>query len=65
MEFFFYSWNLISQVITGLGLFFHLRELDPVLWLVFVIGYLNLFASGYFLLLLLKNRQAWLRKATV
>ena len=65
MEFIFYLWNLIGQAINGLGLFFHLRELDPVLWLVFLIGYLNLFASGYFLLLLIKNRQVWLRNATV
>ena len=64
MEFVFYLWNLIGQVINGLGLFFHLRELDPVLWLVFLIGYLNLFASGYFLLLLFKNRQTWLRRVT-
>ena len=65
MEFIFYLWNLIGQVSNGLGLFFHLRELDPVLSLVFLIGYLNLFASGYFLLLLLKNRQAWLRNTTI
>ena len=64
MEFIFYLWNLIGQVSNGFGLFFHLRELDPVLWLVFLIGYLNLFASGYFLLLLFKNRQTWLRRVT-
>ncbi len=65
LEFLFYLWNSIGQAVNGLGLFFHLRETDPVLWLVFLIGYLNLFASGYFLLLLVKNRQAWLRNATV
>ena len=65
MVFVFYLWNLIGQLVNGFGLFFHLRELDPVLWLVFLIGYLNLFASGYFLLLLLKNRQAWLRNTTI
>ena len=65
MEFVFYLWNLIGQAINGFGLFFHLRDLDPVLWLVFLIGYLNLFASGYFLLLLFKHRQTWLKNATV
>jgi hypothetical protein len=40
-----------------LGWFFHLREPDPVLWAVFVIGYLSFFASGYFLALILIHHR--------
>ncbi len=63
LEFGFYVLNLLGGAIRGPGLFFHLREPDPILWLVFLLGYINLLASGYFLFLLLKNRKTWLRKA--
>ena len=63
MEFAFYLWNLIGGGLRGPGWFFHLSEPDPVLWIVFAMGYLNLFTSGYFLFLLLRNRQIWLRNA--
>lgn len=52
VEFLFYLWNIIGAVLHGFGWFFHLREPDPILWLVFAIGYLSFFASGYFLVLL-------------
>jgi hypothetical protein len=63
MEFTFYLWNLIGAGLRGPGWFFHLSDTDPILWLVFAIGYLNLFASGYFLFLLWHNRQIWLGRA--
>jgi hypothetical protein len=52
VEFLFYLWNILGGVLHGFGWFFHLNEPDPVLWLVFAIGYLSFFASGYFLVLL-------------
>ena len=60
MEFFFYLWNLIGSALHGYGLFFQLANPDPILWVVFAIGYLNLFASGYFLGLLLLRRSDFL-----
>jgi hypothetical protein len=63
MEFTFYLWNFIGAGLRGPGWFFHLSESDPILWIVFAIGYLNLFTSGCFLFLLWRNRQIWLKKA--
>ncbi len=56
LEFLFYLWNIIGGALHGLGPFFHLNDSDPILWLVFAIGYLNFFASGYCLALLLIYR---------
>jgi hypothetical protein len=53
VEFLFYLWNTIGEVIHGFGLFYHLNNPDLLLRAVFAIGYVNLFASGYFLCLLL------------
>ncbi len=61
LEFFFYLWNIIGGVVNGLGLFFHLGDRDPILWIVFAIGYLNLFTSGYWLWLLLCKRAEFTR----
>ena len=60
VEFLFYLWNTIGEVIHGYGLFFHLYNPDLILKSVFAIGYLNLFASGYFLVLLLVKRDHFL-----
>ncbi len=57
VEFLFYLWNLVGGVLHGFGRFFHLRETDPVLWMVFAIGYLSFVASGYFLALLVYRPQ--------
>ena len=57
MEFLFYLWSNIGSVLHGYGLFFQLSNPDPILWVVFAIGYLNFFASGYFLWLLLRDRR--------
>ena len=58
IEFLFYLWNTIGEVMHGYGLFFHLNNPDLLLRAVFAIGYVNLFASGYFLgLLLLKSSR--------
>lgn len=57
----FYLWNIVGGVRHGLGWFFHLGEPDPILWVVFGIGYLSFFASAYFLALLLFQGppEAW------
>ena len=56
IEFLFYLWNTMGEVLHGYGLFFHLNNPNLLLKVVFAIGYVNLFASGYFLGLLLFNR---------
>ncbi len=59
LEFLFYLWNIVNSGFRqGYGWFFQLREQDPVLWVVFAIGYLNFFASGYFLILLILRRKS-------
>ena len=60
VEFLFYVWNTLSEVIHGYGLFFHLNNPNLLLRVVFTIGYVNLFASGYFLGLLLLKRNHFL-----
>ena len=57
LEFLFYTGNFVGGVINGYGWFFHLAEPDPILWAVFAIGYINFFAAGYFLFLLLHGRR--------
>lgn len=56
VEFLFYLWNTIGEVLHGYGLFFHLANPNLLLRAVFAIGYVNLFASGYFLGLLLFHK---------
>ena len=53
-------WNTLGEVIHGYGLFFHLTNPDLLLRVVFAIGYVNLFASGYFLGLLLLKRARFI-----
>ena len=57
VEFLFYLWNVISGVLHGYGLFFHLADRDPVLWVVNAVGYLSFLAAGYCLVLLLAKRR--------
>jgi hypothetical protein len=63
LEFFFYLWNIAGGVAHGYGLFFHLADRDPVLWVVNVVGYLSFFAAGYFLALLLVERRKFYPRA--
>jgi len=60
MEFAFYFSNVIFSYFGGLGLFFQIMNPDCVLKSVFIIGYLNLFASGYFLFLLLSKKHIFI-----
>jgi hypothetical protein len=59
-EFLFYLRNTIGSVIHGYGLFFQILNPDLILKIVYGIGYINLFASGYFLFLLIHERDAFL-----
>jgi len=59
-EFLFYAWNTLGGVLHGYGLFYHLTDTDLLLRAIFAIGYVNLFASGYFLFLLLLKRTHFL-----
>jgi hypothetical protein len=59
-EFLFYLWNAIGSVVHGLGLFFQIYNPDPILKIVFIIGYVNFFAAGYFLFLLISKRNYFL-----
>lgn len=52
MEFLFYLWNSAGALAHGYGWLYQLRNPDIILRVVFAIGHLNLFASGYFLFLL-------------
>jgi len=60
-EFLFYVYSAIFSVIRGFGLFFQLANPDQLLRMVFLLGYINLFASGYFLFLLVYKRNVFLR----
>jgi hypothetical protein len=60
VEFLFYVWNTTGAVIHGYGFLYHLANPDLILRAVFAIGYVNLFASGYFLCLLLLKRSIFL-----
>jgi hypothetical protein len=61
VEFLFYLWNTLGAVIHGYGWFFQLNNSDLLLRAIFAIGYVNLFASGYFLGLLLVGRVSFIR----
>ncbi len=58
-EFLFYLSNTVRSVLRGYALFFQVFNPDLTLRIIYSIGYLNLFASGYFLFLLLRNPDAF------
>lgn len=62
MEFLFYLYNETFGLVHGYGIPYHLLHDDPILKVVFLIGFLNLFASGYFLFLLLHKREELFKK---
>lgn len=57
VEFLFYLWGLVGSTLHGYMLFFQLNNPDLLLRIVYSIGYLNFFASGYFLYLILRHRN--------
>ncbi|HLZ23449.1 MAG TPA: hypothetical protein VKQ30_15150 [Ktedonobacterales bacterium] len=54
----FYLHNMVIQVTHGFAPFFHLQSHDPLLFVVFAIGYLNFLAGAYFIYFLLRHRSA-------
>ncbi len=57
IEFLFYLWGAISSTVRGYGPFPLVYHPDLLLKIIYSIGYLNLFASGYWLVLLLTHRD--------
>jgi hypothetical protein len=55
IEFLFYFSNILFSMANGYPPFFQLENHDPILFTAFLIGYVNLFASGYFLYYFLKH----------
>lgn len=53
----FYVYNMLIQVTHGFAPFFHLQDRDPLLFVVFAIGYLNLLAGLCFIAYLLWHRR--------
>ncbi len=54
VEFLFYLFGLITSTLHGFAPFFQVRNPDVVLRVIYSIGYMNLFASGYFIWLLIR-----------
>jgi hypothetical protein len=58
VEFLFYMSTQITQAVSGRGILLHvLHPNDPVLFIVFGIGYINLLASGFFISYLLLHKK--------
>jgi lipid-A-disaccharide synthase-like uncharacterized protein len=65
VEFLFYVQTQVVQLISGHGvLLYVIRPSDPVLFIVFGIGYINFVAAGWFVYYLVTHRAAFLAKAT-
>lgn len=59
IEFLFYLWNFVGSILRGYPPFFHLANRDPILFTVFLIGYINFLAAGYFLYYFAKNKSSY------
>ena len=57
MEFLFYFLSAVHSMMNGFEPFHQVENHDLLLRIVYGIGYLNLFASGYLLVLLFFNRN--------
>ena len=58
-EFLFYLLGILQSSLRGFDPFFQVNNPDILLRIVYSIGYLNLFVSGYFLLLLITHREVF------
>jgi len=57
-EFLFYLSTQITQLLSGQGILLHvLRPNDPVLFVVFGIGYINFVAAGFFIFYLIRHKM--------
>lgn len=61
----FYVKNLLTQVLHGYAPFFHLQTRDPILFVVFGIGYLNLLVGGNALSYLRSHRRTLIASGTI
>lgn len=58
VEFLFYLQTQIVQALSGSGVLLHvLHPDDTLLFVVFLIGYINFIASGWFSYFMIKNRR--------
>ncbi len=64
VEFLFYLFGVIESALHGFAPFFQVQNPDVVLRIIYSIGYMNLFASGYFLWLLIRYRPLFLARQT-
>jgi len=65
VEFLFYLQTQAVQAVSGHGvLLYVLRPSDPVLFVVFGIGYINLVTAGWAVCYLLNHRAAFLARST-
>lgn len=60
----FYLANMLNQMVHGFGPFFHLQERDPVLWIVFAIGYLNMLVGAYCIYVLVRHARAMIGRVS-
>ncbi|HZC07681.1 MAG TPA: hypothetical protein VE338_18740 [Ktedonobacterales bacterium] len=63
-EVFFYAYNMTNQVMHGYPPFLHMQGHDPILFVVFGIGYLNLIMGVFFLGALLLRQRMFLSPAS-
>lgn len=57
-EFLFYVSTQVTQYLSGKGILLYvLHPHDSVLFWVFLIGYINLFASGFYIIYLIINKR--------
>jgi hypothetical protein len=59
----FYAHGIFIRVTNGYPAFMNLQTHDPLLFVVFAIGYLNMFAGAYFLVYLALNRRSLIAAA--
>ena len=62
-EVFFYAYNEVNQMRHCFAPFFHLQTHDAILFVVFGIGYVNMFAGFYFLYYLIRHRRELLTES--
>ena len=61
-EFLFYLSTQVTQAVSGQGILLHvLRPSDPILFIVFGVGYANFVAAGFCIFYMTRHRQGLVR----